>query len=87
MQMLMQKGRFDYADRGILDRTHLRFFTKKTASEMIEGCGLEIVEIREHYNRSNNDGADFVNALKQVVSIDDPEEMSVYQYYFKACKL
>ena len=36
-------GRFDYADRGILDRTHLRFFTRKTARRMLERAGFEIV--------------------------------------------
>lgn len=34
-------GRFEYADRGILDRTHLRFFTRKTLLEMVEQAGLE----------------------------------------------
>ena len=39
-------GRFDYADRGILDRTHLRFFTRKTLVAMLENAGLEILSIR-----------------------------------------
>lgn len=33
-------GRFDYEDRGIMDRTHLRFFTRRTALEMVTGAGL-----------------------------------------------
>lgn len=37
-------GRFDYTDRGILDKTHLRFFTRKTARRMIEKCGFEVVK-------------------------------------------
>lgn len=36
-------GLFEYADRGILDRTHLRFFTRKTLTAMIKTAGLEIV--------------------------------------------
>jgi 2-polyprenyl-3-methyl-5-hydroxy-6-metoxy-1,4-benzoquinol methylase len=39
-------GRFDYAERGILDRTHLRFFTRKTLSAMVKETGLEILSIR-----------------------------------------
>jgi len=34
-------GKFDYEDRGIMDRTHLRFFTKKTILELISQSGLQ----------------------------------------------
>jgi 2-polyprenyl-3-methyl-5-hydroxy-6-metoxy-1,4-benzoquinol methylase len=34
-------GRFDYQDRGILDRTHLHFFTRKTFREFLTDAGLE----------------------------------------------
>jgi 2-polyprenyl-3-methyl-5-hydroxy-6-metoxy-1,4-benzoquinol methylase len=36
-------GRFDYADRGILDRTHLRFFTLRTAKALLEDAGYRVV--------------------------------------------
>lgn len=35
-------GRFDYQERGILDKTHLRFFTRKSMHELIAGAGLSI---------------------------------------------
>jgi 2-polyprenyl-3-methyl-5-hydroxy-6-metoxy-1,4-benzoquinol methylase len=35
-------GRFDYEAGGTLDHTHLRFYTVKTAREMIEGAGYRI---------------------------------------------
>jgi hypothetical protein len=38
-------GRFDHADRGILDRTHLRFFTRRTLLELLRGAGLGVVEL------------------------------------------
>lgn len=38
-------GRFDYADRGILDRTHLRFFTRKTVVKMVKDAGLDITSL------------------------------------------
>lgn len=38
-------GRFDYKDYGILDNTHLRFFTIKTAKRLIEAAGYEIVKL------------------------------------------
>lgn len=35
-------GRFDYADRGILDRTHRVFFTRKTLRQMLARTGFLI---------------------------------------------
>ena len=37
-------GRFDYDESGILDRTHLRFYTRDSARAMLEQAGLEIRE-------------------------------------------
>lgn len=38
-------GHFEYAERGILDKTHLRFFTLDTAQEMLTSNGLKIRSI------------------------------------------
>lgn len=43
LQLLM--GSFTYTDRGILDRTHLHFYTKKTLKKMIVGAGLDTIYI------------------------------------------
>ena len=37
---LMLHGRWDYRPTGIMDRTHLRFFTHQTAVELMRGAGL-----------------------------------------------
>ena len=39
-------GLFPYAERGILDRTHLHFYTRKTARALLEDAGWEIVEAK-----------------------------------------
>jgi 2-polyprenyl-3-methyl-5-hydroxy-6-metoxy-1,4-benzoquinol methylase len=39
-------GRFNYMERGILDKTHLRFFTRRTARELLVETGYEILEER-----------------------------------------
>lgn len=41
VQMLAE-GRWKYEDAGILDRTHLRFFTAVEMRDMVEGAGFEI---------------------------------------------
>jgi len=35
-------GRFHYTDAGILDRTHLRFFTRSSLIQMVESSGASI---------------------------------------------
>ncbi len=39
-------GIFEYRDRGILDNTHLRFYTMRTIRREIEGAGFRILAIR-----------------------------------------
>jgi len=39
-------GRFNYTDRGILDFTHLRFFTRTTFLQFLEQNGLRISELQ-----------------------------------------
>ncbi len=43
---LLLKGSWEYQDSGLLDRTHLRFFTKKSALRLVEEAGFEIQEVR-----------------------------------------
>jgi len=45
IRLLLLAGRFRYTDRGILDRTHLRFYTRRTLVEMIESAGFRVHSI------------------------------------------
>ena len=38
-------GHFDYTDRGILDRTHLRFFTLKSLRKMMSEVSCEVLAV------------------------------------------
>ncbi|MEY4194103.1 MAG: hypothetical protein RLZZ226_471 [Pseudomonadota bacterium] len=46
--LLLQQlqGRWDYADQGLLDRTHLRFFTLETAIELFRGAGWTVLDAK-----------------------------------------
>lgn len=37
-------GVFRYRERGILDETHIRFYTRETIREELEGAGFEVLE-------------------------------------------
>ncbi len=37
-------GKFDYKDSGIMDNTHLRFFNRQRAIELVQKAGFQIVK-------------------------------------------
>lgn len=39
-------GKFDYTDDGILDRTHLKFFTPTTAEALVRSSGCRVISSR-----------------------------------------
>jgi SAM-dependent methyltransferase len=46
VRLLLLAGRFPQMERGILDRTHLHFYTLDTATDMLRSAGLEVVRAR-----------------------------------------
>ncbi len=38
-------GHFRYTERGILDRSHLSFYTRKSGRHLLEGCGFRVCSI------------------------------------------
>jgi 2-polyprenyl-3-methyl-5-hydroxy-6-metoxy-1,4-benzoquinol methylase len=45
-RLSLARGVFEYADFGIFDRTHLRFFTRRTARALAAEAGFEVEEER-----------------------------------------
>jgi len=43
---LLFRGEWTYTDHGILDKTHMRFFTKKSVIELMEGVDLKVDMVR-----------------------------------------
>lgn len=43
---LLIRGRFDYCEQGILDRTHLRFFTRRSIVNLFSDAGFVDVDIQ-----------------------------------------
>jgi SAM-dependent methyltransferase len=41
-------GRFDYTPSGILDQTHLRFFTLASAARLVESAGLQLMRVDQN---------------------------------------
>jgi 2-polyprenyl-3-methyl-5-hydroxy-6-metoxy-1,4-benzoquinol methylase len=46
VRLALLNGYWEYTPTGLLDETHVRFFTKRTLLELMAGAGLEVVELR-----------------------------------------
>lgn len=81
-------GNWDYQDSGILDRTHLKFFTKKSICEMFDNVNLKIeslyiTESTENYPESN---PEMMEKLRNIMSEEAFAQIFAYQYLVKSCK-
>lgn len=47
VRLMILMGRFDYEEVGIMDATHLRWFTKKSLIRLLEHCGLGVLEMHQ----------------------------------------
>lgn len=43
-RLALFQGKFEYTETGILDKTHLRFFTRSSARALIESAGYSVIE-------------------------------------------
>jgi 2-polyprenyl-3-methyl-5-hydroxy-6-metoxy-1,4-benzoquinol methylase len=46
MRLRLLAGRWTYTERGILDRTHLRFFNKRTAVALLQDAGFDVIRVQ-----------------------------------------
>jgi 2-polyprenyl-3-methyl-5-hydroxy-6-metoxy-1,4-benzoquinol methylase len=90
---MVVEGRWKYEDCGILDKTHLRFFTKKEIESLFNGAGLEIIGITENIDPayySLNDPLSgeisFGRVSLKGLSPEELKDLFVGQYLIKAQK-
>ena len=75
-------GQFDYQPKGTLDHTHLRFFTVKTARDLIESAGYRIVRFHPAIGGRMSGHA---RPVWQVLAHSMPG-LFAYQFLFEARK-
>ena len=80
------EGKWDYTDAGILDKSHLRFFTRKSVMQLFQNAGYEIVDARATTIEHQTVPAETIEALARggldVSSL--AEDSRHYQYIVKA---
>ncbi len=82
------EGTWRYENAGILDRTHLRFFTFETAAEMLSECGFETVKAEATALNDYKFPESLIEKLSgEGFAVNDLREKSFhYQYIFVAKK-
>jgi 2-polyprenyl-3-methyl-5-hydroxy-6-metoxy-1,4-benzoquinol methylase len=90
VRLALLEGRFDYRDRGLLDRTHLRFFTHESIARLFDEADLAVVEI--HRQEAPVDTTEIAVDLDAVPAevlqelTRDPDART-YQFVIKAVPL
>jgi 2-polyprenyl-3-methyl-5-hydroxy-6-metoxy-1,4-benzoquinol methylase len=79
---LVFKGYWPYRDRGIHDRTHLRFFTKKNILELFEHSGLVIETIETNYRFLERPAA--INRFAKFFAVPIMKDFLAFQYLIRA---
>jgi SAM-dependent methyltransferase len=77
---LLFKNNWEYSKEGILDYTHLRFFTLNSMINMIEAAGYKILEYKS--NKQFNRKFKIINWML----LNQISEFSHFQYIFKCVK-
>lgn len=77
---LLLRGRWEYTDSGILDKTHLRFFVRSTALELLECSGMTVDKV-------NVQGLGKVKArVANALTLSLLKPLFEYQYVMRARK-
>ncbi len=88
---MLIEGHWKYGDYGILDKTHLRFFTKKEIEKLFADAGFEITDINANidpvYYKLNDTSSGeiaFGKVLLKGLTIDEVKDLFVIQYLIRA---
>jgi len=90
IRLSLLQGRFDYTDLGILDNTHIRFFTRKTVKELFTKSGYlaDIVDCTklDYFSESNlipqNIRSEF--NLETIETIEEDEDCDILQFIIRS---
>jgi SAM-dependent methyltransferase len=92
VQLRLNRGAFHYEDAGLLDRTHIRWFTKATIADLFNCCGLQIVEggARVLHEPERDAALVGIRALAAATGFDADQAVAdaiPFQYVLRAVRL
>ena len=77
---LVLLGKFEYQDEGLLDRTHLRFFTRSSITNLLHHCGFEVESVK--FDLPSNSKVGLINIL----TLGLFKETLTSHFFIKACR-
>lgn len=85
------KGRFDYAEAGLLDKTHMRFFTLETAIEMLSQTGWTVVEAipRTFQPEKTHEALSVILPIAKSMNLNEAKlkrDLTAFQWVIRAVK-
>ncbi|MGN0143723.1 MAG: rhamnan synthesis F family protein, partial [Clostridium sp.] len=87
--MNLMRNNFQYNQLGLLDNTHIRFFTYETAKNILEKNGMTVIkELATYVQDNSNEFRYNINDMTAIEkeAIDMHDFGHVYQFVFMACK-
>ncbi len=81
---LVFKKKWEYEDAGILDKTHLRFFTIDSIRNMFERCGYTITTLEGNQAKSTSSTKSWRYRIFQILTFGNAEDMRHGQFHIKA---
>jgi 2-polyprenyl-3-methyl-5-hydroxy-6-metoxy-1,4-benzoquinol methylase len=86
VRMMLLRGAFEYRDDGLLDRTHVHFFTRASLNAMLDAAGLLVVETSRAIRQPFTSELNVDRGVPQDVvdlALEDAEALT-YQFVVKA---
>lgn len=89
IRAMLLGGRWDYGDYGLLDRTHLRFFSRQGAMELLAAAGLQaerVVAVLQPIDAVVREYGMPVRpeAIAAVEALADDEDLMTFQFVIRA---
>lgn len=77
-------GNFTYEDCGLLDRTHIHFFTYNEIMRMLDRTGMELIEVEPVIVFYNEMDKEYLQKLMELSDVANIEMFLAYQYLIEA---
>lgn len=89
VRLMLLEGRWTYQDLGLLDRTHLRWFTREGLRDLLASAGLTATDVRRVVNGIGGAGLDIhpeLHSRSVLEQIEADPEAHTFQFVVEAVR-